>query len=316
MQAILGQKIEQTQKFLEDGTRVPVTRLWISGNTVVTFKTKDKHGYSSLQLGFGTKKNANKALLGHVKGANLKAAPKFLQEIRLNGEDVAGLPEVGTMIIAPEVFKPGDIVDVTGISKGKGYAGVVKRHHFKGGPRTHGQSDRERAPGSIGQTTTPGRVYKGKRMAGRMGHQRVTIKNLEIVDVSQDSILIKGLVPGGKNTLIMVKKVGENKKFVPLFGIKEEEQSEENSDSHLSQVSGDAQQTESKNRQPQVSSDVQTDGSQSESRPPSSLSGNQSIEARDKTKMGEKLVSDSLETGLTDSSVDKKDVEVKEDARQ
>lgn len=160
---LLGKKINQSQKFLSDGTRIPVTEVGVSGKA----------------------------------GETLKAS---------------------------EVFKPGDIVDVIGVSKGKGFAGVVKRHHFKGGPRTHGQSDRERAPGSIGQTTTPGRVYKGKRMAGRMGHERVTIKNLKIVDVSDDLLLIKGLVPGPKNSLIMVKKVAEDKKFVALY--KEEELSE------------------------------------------------------------------------------------------
>lgn len=217
LQAILGQKIEQTQKFLEDGTRIPVTRLWVLGNTVVSIKTQDREKYNAIQLGFGIKKKATKALLGHIKGASLKAAPKFLQEVRIDGEDVSSLPSIGEAISATEVFKPGDIVNVIGISKGKGYAGVVKRHHFKGGPRTHGQSDRERAPGSIGQTTTPGRVYKGKRMAGRMGHDRVTVRNLEVIDVLEDTLLIRGLVPGGKNTLIMVRKVGESKKFVPLY---------------------------------------------------------------------------------------------------
>lgn len=116
-------------------------------------------------------------------------------------------------------LKAGDLVDVIGISKGKGFAGVVKRHHFKGGPRTHGQSDRERAPGSIGQTTTPGRVYKGKRMAGHMGHSRTTIKNLQVVDVEENknTLLIKGLVPGPVKSRVFIKKVGEDKKFVPLW---------------------------------------------------------------------------------------------------
>ncbi len=214
VQAILGQKIDQSQKFLEDGTRIPVTQLWVKGNVVVAVKTQGKHNYSAIQLGFGAKKKKIKES-EKVKGASLKQAPKFLKEARVSNED--SLPGLGEVINATEIFKPGDIVNATGISKGKGYAGVVKRHNFKGGPRTHGQSDRERAPGSIGQTTTPGRVYKGKRMAGRMGNETVTIKNLEVVGVSEDSILVKGLVPGGKNTMIMIKKVGENKKFVPLY---------------------------------------------------------------------------------------------------
>lgn len=220
VQTILGQKIDQSQKFLEDGTRIPVTSLWVKGNVVVAVKTNDKHNYSAIQLGFGTKKKANKARLGQIKGASLQQAPKFLKEVRLSEED--SLPNLGEAINAAEVFKPGDLINITGISKGKGYAGVVKRHHFKGGPRTHGQSDRERAPGSIGQTTTPGRVYKGKRMAGRMGNETTTIRNLEIMDVSEDTILVKGLVPGGRNSLVIVKKVSENKKFVPLYKDAEE----------------------------------------------------------------------------------------------
>ncbi|MBI2622166.1 50S ribosomal protein L3 [Candidatus Microgenomates bacterium] len=132
-----------------------------------------------------------------------------------------------SVIAAEEQLQVGDIVKVTGISKGKGFAGVVKRHHFKGGPRTHGQSDRERAPGSIGQTTTPGRVYKGKRMAGRMGQDRVTIKNLLVIDVdAQNKItLIKGLVPGAKKSRVIIEKTGEAKKFIPVYQeeVKEEE---------------------------------------------------------------------------------------------
>lgn len=219
LQTILGKKMEQSQKFLEDGTRIPVTRLWVKGNVVVSVKTMDKDKYSSIQLGFGSKKKSNKASMGHIKGASLKQAPQFLKEVRIDADETL-IP--GLVVNVVEMLKEGDIIDVTGISKGKGYAGVVKRHGFAGGPRTHGQSDRERAPGSIGQTTTPGRVYKGKRMAGRMGHENVTIKNLLVVGVTEDEILVKGLVPGSLNTMIIVKKVGEKKKFTPLFGKKDE----------------------------------------------------------------------------------------------
>ena len=215
--AILGKKISQSQKFLSDGTRIPVTQVQAGGNAVVSIKTKEKNGYDSIQLGFGLKKHPGKALIGHIKGANIEKVPLFLREIRQDGISSDQFPKLGDVIKITEVFKPGDIIDVIGTSKGKGYAGVVKRHHFKGGPRTHGQSDRERVPGSIGQTTTPGRVYKGKRMAGRMGHERVTVKNLKIIDVTEDSIMIKGLVPGGKNNMIIVKKIGEDRKFVPLY---------------------------------------------------------------------------------------------------
>jgi ribosomal protein L3 len=149
--------------------------------------------------------------------------------------DAEVMPTLGDVIKASEVFKPGDVVNVTGISKGKGYAGGVKRYHFRGGPRTHGQSDRERAPGAIGSTTTPGRVYKGKRMAGKMGHEQVTVKNLKIIAVDDNFILVKGLVPGGRNTLLMLKKTGEDKKFVPLYAEKVEEKAEESKEEKTSE---------------------------------------------------------------------------------
>lgn len=210
MNSLLGIKKEQSQKFLGNGLRIPVTKVWVGGNVVVSIKTFDKDSYSALQLGFG----------------GLKAPFKFLREVRALKEDT--LPKKGETIGPASIFKPGDMINVTGISKGKGFAGVVKRHHFKGGPRTHGQSDRERAPGAIGSTTTPGRVYRGKRMAGRMGHEKVTVKNLQVVFVDNNFILIKGLVPGGVNTLLMLKKVGEDKKFVPLYkeALKEEKKEE------------------------------------------------------------------------------------------
>ncbi len=213
--AFIGKKQDQSQAFLTDGTRIPVTKIATPALPVVSIKTKDKDGYMALQLGFGTRKHANKALLGHVRGAKLEKAPRFLREVRLLEEGKA--IEVGTYVKVGDLLKPGDLVDIVGLSKGKGFAGVVKRHHFKGGPRTHGQSDRERAPGSIGQTTTPGRVYKGKRMAGRMGGERVTVRNLEVVLVTDDGVMVKGLVPGKKDQLVVLEKVGEKKKIVPLY---------------------------------------------------------------------------------------------------
>lgn len=214
---IIGQKKDQTQKFLSDGRRIPVTQIWCNGNVVVSVKSREKDGYDALQVGLGTRKKANRPMLGHIKGAKKELAPRFLREIRLeNAFD--DMPIVGSTIKVSDVLKPGDLVDVIGVSKGKGFAGGVKRHHFKGGPRTHGQSDRERAPGSIGQTTTPGRVYKGKRMAGRMGHDRVTVKNLEVVIVTDDGVMIKGLVPGIKGNMVLIQKTGvDNNKFVPLI---------------------------------------------------------------------------------------------------
>lgn len=232
LNTLIGKKTYQKQGFLEDGRRVPLTGVMVSGNIVTQIKTAEKEGYNSIQLGIDAKKRFNKALLGHAEKALANApkeipekstkkeeitkiTPKYFREVRL--EDVAGF-DLGSEVNVAEVFAAGDVIDVTGVSKGKGWAGGVKRYHFRGGPRTHGQSDRERAPGSIGQTTTPGRVYKGKKMAGRMGSDTVTVKNLEIIEVTNDGVLlVKGLVPGRVNGLLLVKKVGENKKFVPLY---------------------------------------------------------------------------------------------------
>lgn len=233
MDTILGKKITQTQKYLTDGTRVPVTVLEVKDNPVVMVRTADRDGYVAVQLGYGQKKHATKAALGHSKkGANLDYAPYFLREVRM--VDAAEVKE-GDKISAATVLEAGDIVDVTGTSKGKGFAGVVKRHNFKGGPRTHGQSDRERAPGSIGQTTTPGRVYRGKRMAGKMGNDTVTIKNLTVVDVAPDQIMVAGLIPGITGSYIVIKKVGKDKKFPGMIkpevasdAIKEEKEQIEN----------------------------------------------------------------------------------------
>ena len=215
LQGLIGKKTYQKQGFLQNGIRVPLSAVSVADNLISQVKTADKDGYSSLQIGFGIKKRTNKALNGHSKKAGLEKTPRFLKEIRV--ADIAGF-ELGTKIDINEVFKPGDIVDVSGVSKGKGFAGGVKRWNFKGGPRTHGQSDRERAPGSIGQTTTPGRVYKGKKMAGKMGDTTATVRNLEVIEITADGvILIKGLIPGPKGAIVVIKKVGENKKFVPLY---------------------------------------------------------------------------------------------------
>lgn len=212
--SILGKKLGQVQGFLENGNRIPMTRIDVAGNTVTQIKTTEKDGYQSVQLGFGINKKADKPTLGHAKKAGLSTTPRTFREARtVKIDDIT----LGSTINAEEVLGAGDIVDVIGVSKGKGYAGVVKRHHFKGGPKTHGQSDRHRAPGSIGQSTTPGRVYKGKRMAGRMGHEQVTIKNLEVIEYNDGIVLIKGLVPGPINTIVTITKKGENKKHIGLY---------------------------------------------------------------------------------------------------
>jgi large subunit ribosomal protein L3 len=213
--SLVGKKIFQKQGFLQDGTRVPLTGVVVAGNFITQVKSADKEGYNAVQLGIGSNKKAKKAITNHSKKAGLPQAARFLREVRV--DDVVGTTS-GTEINVSDVFVPGDIINVTGVSKGKGFAGGVKRWGFKGGPRTHGQSDRERAPGSIGQTTTPGRVYRGKKMAGRMGQDTVTVRNLEVIEVTADGVLlIKGLVPGSVNSIVVIKKMGTVKNFVPLF---------------------------------------------------------------------------------------------------
>ena len=214
----LAEKGKMSQTFVE-GRRVSVTKV-VAGPCVVTqIKKEEKDGYWAVQLGMGEKKikNVSKALQGHLKSLiKDNKAPRFLAEVRLEKE-----PEfnVGDIIKASDIFRVGDLIAVTGTSKGKGFAGVVKRWHFAGGPRTHGQSDRERAPGSIGQTTTPGRVFKGKKMAGRMGWERVTVKNLQVVSVNSETneIEISGPVPGNPGTLLIIRRLSEGK----LEGIQE-----------------------------------------------------------------------------------------------
>ncbi len=212
LNTLLGTKQKMSQTFVE-GTRVPVTWITVGPCVVTQIKNPDTDGYWAVQLGFGKKeiRNITKPLQGHLRGVTQeKKAPRFLREIRL--EDKPDL-KVGDVLKLVDVFKVGDLVTVTGISKGKGFAGVVKRWHFAGGPKTHGQSDRLRAPGSIGQGTTPGRVYKGKHMAGRMGQDRVTIKNLIVaeMDSEKDKIAISGPVPGSTGSLLIIKKVASGK---------------------------------------------------------------------------------------------------------
>lgn len=215
---ILGTKLDSLQKFTKDGKRIPVTRILTGPCPVIQVKTRQKDGYDAIQLGWGEKKlnKISKPLKGHIKGAKPKLAPRFLQEVKIKEESKF---KVGDLVKVSDVLKPGDKVDVAGISKGKGFTGVMKRWGFAGGPATHGQSDRARAPGSIGQTTTPGRVFPGKKMAGRAGGAKVTIRNLTVMDVDEDKnlLLVKGLVPGSRNGLLVLKRVGEESRFIPLM---------------------------------------------------------------------------------------------------
>ncbi len=215
---ILGQKLTQEHMFTGDGERIPVTQISVTPCYLIAIKTIEKDGYSAVLLGGGLAKKMQKPTQGKLYKAGIKTPLRFLREIRLD-KDVQCIQKeekrgiqwgthslmIGDELKASFFFKKNDRVVLTGISKGKGFAGVVKRHHFKGGPRTHGQSDRERAPGSIGQTTTPGRVYKGKRMAGRMGNDTITIKNIQVVEVTDLTLTVKGLVPGARRGLLIVK---------------------------------------------------------------------------------------------------------------
>ncbi len=224
---ILGSKGQSSQTFVE-GFKVPVTKVTAGPCVVTQIKDETRDGYWAIQLGFSSRKlkNTSKPLQGHLKANKQNSAsgdvnestnkdsktdkqinfPRYLREVKLKKESEM---KVGDIIQVSDIFKPGDVVSVTGISKGKGFAGVVKKHGFHGGPRTHGQSDRERAPGSIGQTTTPGRVYKGKKMAGRMGGERVTIKNLHIISVNPETneMEISGQIPGTPGGLISINKI-------------------------------------------------------------------------------------------------------------
>lgn len=202
--SILATKLGQTQTFTPEGKRLAVTEV-TAGPCWVT-RVSDHGTWKNVQLAFGNKKNITKPITGHMKKAGLEdKKPRFLREIRDTSAETLA---VGTTVTASEVFAVGDKIRVTGVSKGKGFAGVVKRHGFRGGPRTHGQSDRERAPGSLGQTTTPGRVYKGKRMGGRMGNDTVTVRGLEVVAINAENntVTIKGVVPGGRSGLLIMRK--------------------------------------------------------------------------------------------------------------
>jgi large subunit ribosomal protein L3 len=208
---ILGTKVKMTQAFVENA-RVPVTVVLVKPNIVTQILSKEKNGYWGVQLGTGEKKTKNiaKQLQGHLKGLiKDNKAPRFLREVKVESE-----PEekVGDTIKVSDIFAIGDSVTVTGVSKGKGFAGGVKRWHFAGGPKTHGQSDRPRSPGSIGQGTDPGRVWKGKKMAGHMGQDTVTVKNLKVValDPEKNELQISGPVPGAPKSLLIIRKTNES----------------------------------------------------------------------------------------------------------
>jgi large subunit ribosomal protein L3 len=200
---LIGRKVGMTQIFQADGTMIPVSVVAVEPNTVTRLRTPERDGYAAVQLGIEESGKLTKPELGQLKNLPKLAV---IREFRLEGDDDAAYT-VGQKLDVT-LFAAGDVVDVTGVSKGKGFSGHIKRHHFKRGPKTHG-SDHHRAPGSIGPGTTPGRVYKGMRMAGHMGDARATVKKLRVVraDAERNLLLVKGSVPGTLNGLILVKKV-------------------------------------------------------------------------------------------------------------
>lgn len=203
---ILGIKVGMTQLFEDDGTVVPATVIKAGPCVVVQKKTAPHDGYNAVQLGlveFVADKRVKKPMQGHFKKANVSPA-KFLKEFRLQDSDEA--TQVGAKVLVDQ-FAPSDLVDVSGVSKGKGFAGLVKRHHFGGGAATHG-SMFHRAPGSIGSSAFPSRVFKGMRAAGHMGQDNVTTKNLRVVrvDVEQNLLIVRGAVPGANGGYVVIRK--------------------------------------------------------------------------------------------------------------
>jgi large subunit ribosomal protein L3 len=192
-----------TQVFAANGEAHGVTVVEAGPCVIVQVKTVARDGYEAIQLGFGSRKKVNDAQRGHFKRLG---DFRFVREVRV---DDASAYTVG-QTLAADMFAPGEVVDVVGISKGRGFAGGIKRHHFHGGPKTHGQSDKHRSPGSIGSGTTPGRVRKGLRMAGHMGDERVTVKNLTIFEANaaRSLLLIEGSVPGSIGGLVRIAKTG------------------------------------------------------------------------------------------------------------
>jgi large subunit ribosomal protein L3 len=202
---LIGRKVGMTQVFQDDGTMVAVSVLAIEPNTVTRLRTPERDGYSAVQLGAGTARKLNKPDAGQLKDLP-KAAQSLKTKREFRVDDLGGY-ELGQTVSLGDLFAEGDDVDVTGVSKGKGFAGHIKRHNFHRGPKTHG-SDHHREPGSIGPGTTPGRVYRGLKMAGHMGDERVTIKKVRVVrtDPDRNLLLVKGSLPGPRGSLILVKK--------------------------------------------------------------------------------------------------------------
>ena len=202
IQGILGRKLGMTTHYSENGTAEAVTAVLVGPCTVTQVKTVARDGYEAVQVGFESAKRLNKPLSGHLERSGGKF--RHLEEFKVTD---LGEYEVG-QTVDTSMFEPGETVTVVARSKGRGFAGGVRRHHFHGGPKTHGQSDRHRAPGSIGAGSSPGRVWKGTRMAGHMGDERVSQRGLRVVatDPDRNLLLVRGSVPGARNALVRIEK--------------------------------------------------------------------------------------------------------------
>ncbi len=226
LNTVLGLKKGMTSTYDSRGRRVGATVVLVEPNYVTQIKTKDgTDKYNAVQIASMTKKSVKKPQIGHAKKAGVEKSFRFFREAKIDDTSSVTL---GQEIKSGDIFRIGDAVKVTGISKGKGFQGGVRRHGFHGGPKTHGQSDRHRAPGSIGAGTTPGRVYKGKKMAGHMGVEQVSYKNLEVVGIDKENNLLtlKGGIPGPIGGMIIVEKLGRMRGYTPPPEEKEEEEGE------------------------------------------------------------------------------------------
>lgn len=208
IQAMIGKKLGMSQVFDDAGLAHPVTVIEVGPCVVTQVKTQENDGYEAVQLGFGLDSRLNRPERGHRQASGFMS--RTLREVKADNVEEFSVGQV----IKADTFAEGDLVDVVGTSKSRGFQGGVKRHGFSGGPKTHGQSDRLRAPGSIGSSATPGRVFKGMRMAGRMGNDRVTVQNLKVlrVDTERNLLLVEGSVPGANQGTVIVQRAVKARK--------------------------------------------------------------------------------------------------------
>jgi len=218
---LVGRKVGMTRVFTDDGDTVPVTVVDVSNNRVTQIKTPETDGYTAVQVAYGRRRpgRVNKAAAGHFAKASVEAG-HTLREFRVAPDEIAGLKLGGA--VSADIFKVGQLVDISGISQGKGFAGVIKRHHFSSGPASHGNSVSHNKPGSIGQNQDPGRVFPGKRMAGHLGAARRTVQNVEIIriDAERQLLLIKGALPGSRGGDVTVHPTARATKPKPVAAAK------------------------------------------------------------------------------------------------